>query len=271
MSKIRFLCRFTEIVVSLFANFHKEILVDDFDDNLFFYCKLDEHVASSIFWKGYHSERELKTLALLLKEDSVLIDVGANKGEFTIFGAKRVPRGRVLSFEPTEVNSQILEKNVNKNKFDNVKIFRIGLSNKSKNIPIYEPYDKYLNGTKNEGAFSVFESKEVGKFLQNINVEIFDQIIKNEGLNKVSVIKIDVEGSELEVLEGMSETLRKFKPYIIIETNEKVLKSANHSSLEIITFLDNLGYKFKPAVDINHSYLIGEDVFNHRDLLCIAQ
>jgi FkbM family methyltransferase len=270
-SKKRFLCRITEIIRHIFSKLNREILIDDFDGDLFFYCRLNEHITSSIFWKGYYSEPELNTLSSLLEEDSVFIDIGANKGVFTIFSAKRLSKGRVLSFEPADLNLKILEKNIIKNGFKNIKLFKIGLSDKSQTIPIYGPSHPYLDGTKNEGALSIFSSNKVDQFLQKIAVDTLDHILEKEDLKKINVIKIDVEGSEPEVLRGMYHTLVKFKPLIMIEINEKVLNVANHTSVEIITFLNSLGYRYKPAGDITHRDLNEDEIVAYRDILCIPR
>jgi hypothetical protein len=57
----------------------------------------------------------------------------------------------------------------------------------------------------------------------------------------------------------------------MIEINEKVLNVANHTSVEIITFLNSLGYRYKPAGDITHRDLNEDEIVAYRDILCIPR
>lgn len=268
-AKNKYLRKITSATMRIFSKSNKEILINNYDGNLFFHCELGEHISGSIFWKGYYSEAELMTLASILKDDSVFVDIGANKGVFTVFAAKRLPNGRVLSFEPTSKNYNVLKRNVDVNKFDNVELFEIGISDKHKVIPIYGPNERYLDGTKNEGAFSIFASEKTGQFLQDIEVDSLDSILRNNPSQKIDVIKIDVEGSEVDVLNGMIQTILKYKPYILIESNDKALRSAGHTSGEIFSILDKFSYKYKPANDIKHTNLDADELFAYRDIICI--
>ncbi len=72
---IRGLCRISEFVRRYYGKLpgKKEFLINDFDKNLFFYCRLNEHISSWVFWKGTYAEDELSLLKSILKKDDVVI------------------------------------------------------------------------------------------------------------------------------------------------------------------------------------------------------
>ena len=105
----------------------ESVWIDDFDGDLAFRCRLDEHIGSQMYWRGAYSWGQLRVLDRLLRPDMVFVDVGANQGEFTLFAAKRLVRGRVLAFEPmTEMRERLVE-NLAANPFDNVLVSDQGL------------------------------------------------------------------------------------------------------------------------------------------------
>jgi hypothetical protein len=69
-----------------------------------------------------------------------------------------------------------------------------------------------------------------------------DAIVSSSGISRVDVLKIDVEGAELLVLKGAQETLARFRPYLLVELDDDLLKPMQTSSSEVISFLQGLGY-----------------------------
>ena len=62
---------------------------------------------------------------------------------------------------------------------------------------------------------------------------------------KIDLVKIDVEGAEMNVLKGMNGLLQNFKPDIIIEVDEEHLKRFGNTATDLFSFLENIGYKYK--------------------------
>lgn len=126
-----------------------------------------------------------------LKEDSVFIDVGAANGLTTILAAKR-SCAAVIAFEPDRSRFDKLIRNVELNKL-NLKV-------KCFNVPLY------FKSENNSSPYKV-ESKTLDSYFYNYNYSIL----------KPTHIKIDVEGREVNVLEGARETLKKYRPILYIE------------------------------------------------------
>lgn len=160
------------------------------------------------------------------------IDIGANIGIYTYYFSKFCKR--VESFEPVKIFTSDLRESI-KNK-SNIKLNSIGLSNKEGEFEIYTPY---LKDEKRLDVGLTSLEKPVGhkKFITTkINLKKLDDY----SFEGVELIKIDVEGHEFEVIEGAEKTIAKCKPIILIEIEQRHLKSKNINV--VFGKLINLGY-----------------------------
>ena len=155
------------------------------------------------------------------KESDVVVDVGAHTGDWTVYCAKVLKVKDIHAFEPLRENIFWANKIIQANNCKNVKLYDIALSDKDGEA------DMFYEGTM---LSKDQNSKNDGK--QRICFRTLDSFDL-----KCNILKIDVEGFELNVLKGSIQTIRKNKPKIIIETHTKVLQRQCHS------FLSNEGYK----------------------------
>lgn len=168
----------------------------------------------------------------------VAIDIGANCGMFTVQLAKILENtGQVISIEPERKNIALLRKNVEINKLRNVSVVEKGVYSKKGQMVFY--LDDF--GT---GGHSLVDGGSKKK--EVIQIDTIDNIVKNLGKGGVNLIKIDVEGVELEAFKGANETLKKFHPKIIFEAVEEGKKK------EIEGFLSQYGYKIRKIGDWNY-------------------
>jgi FkbM family methyltransferase len=146
-----------------------------------------------------------------------IVDVGAETGDYTILCSKFYNVSQVLSFEPNNASYEVLIQNIELNKCHNVSAFMIGLSS------VEAQQRAFFNGdsiiwTNNQDNYSLTVRK-----------------LDSFGLTSLSLLKIDVEGNEIEVIKGAIETIKKFRPRIIVETHSKVLKE---TVIDLLTGLD---------------------------------
>ena len=142
--------------------------------------------------------------------DAICFDVGANVGIHAIQMAN--VSGKVYSFEPIPFIYRLLNENVSLNKISNIVLFNKALSNFKGESKIH------LNLEGNFGASSIDNSTL--KFREtDINVTTGDSIIASENIPHVDFIKIDVEGHEAKVCQGLTKTIRRFQPVIAMEWN----------------------------------------------------
>ena len=169
---------------------------------------------------------ELKLIANLVNKDQISVDIGANLGLFTHFMSKASKH--VFAFEPNPYPLENLKQLVDKN----VTILPIALGNFNGPTEIKIPH--HANGWSSNGASMSPKTKEPGKFI-NIQCRKLDSL----NLENIGLIKIDVEGFEIEVLKGARKILLKNKPAMIIE-NEIV---HTEDTSELFLIMEELGYK----------------------------
>jgi FkbM family methyltransferase len=171
----------------------------------------------ALFLKNKNPEESfIKSLALTNK---VVYDIGANFGEFSLFFSKATgPNGRVVAFDPVRQNCEAVADNLALNKLHNVQIIQIGVGSRkeSKNF-IFDP-DVTQLASSNEDIKKAVRRKNHTVEMQ-FEIDSLDAIIVAKRLPFPDFIKIDVEGMESEVLEGMENCAKTRKPELFIEVH----------------------------------------------------
>jgi FkbM family methyltransferase len=207
-----------------------------------------EYISDLICKEGSFYELEhLEILHYLpIKKNGLFIDIGANIGNHTLYYSKIMQR-EVYSFEPIKENFRLLKRNVFINGLEKkVKCFNFALSNKSSTVKMVQNYEH------NSGTFSIVSGAG------DIPTKCLDEMQIEED---VAYIKIDVEGQELNVLQGAKELIIKNKP--IISTEYHFGDEFN----AIDSFLSTLGYraafvagKSSNAIFIHNTTMVSNDL-----------
>lgn len=170
---------------------------------------LDMRDASTVaMWQdGFYEPETTKHLLENVSRGQACLDIGANCGYFTLLMARAVgPQGQVVSFEPNQEISRILRWNVKKNGYENIQVRNEAVSNKSGTAQFYRHPQWH-------GMSSLF-LRESGSVVQQVNTVRIDEL----SLPHVDWVKIDVEGAECIVLQGMQDTLkRSSNVHVVIE------------------------------------------------------
>lgn len=177
-----------------------------------------------------------------------ILDIGANLGFYTIFYSKNSNSHQILSFEPFPETFKCLERNISSNQIRNAVAYNLGFFSSDRKMHIGKPsaikhyrfFDKILKFTDKyqSGCASVYTNDKGVEvpFIAGDSSSII------QSLEKIDFIKIDVEGSELEVLKGIRNTIIKHKPFLKIEFNPAAMKIANISMQSFWDFLNECGY-----------------------------
>lgn len=173
-----------------------------------------------------------------LKPGDTAIDIGAHKGAFTWWIRQATGRsGRVIAFEPQPVLAHGLAKLVQEKAFNNVTVENLGLSSEPGTLTLHVP-----TGGPSPGATFETRGDEAG---QNdkipIKVTTVDQYATEHDLPAIRLLKIDVEGHELEVFRGAAQRLQQDRPNILFECELRHRQSDNLD--EVFTFLNEMGYQ----------------------------
>ncbi|HEF4727602.1 FkbM family methyltransferase [Burkholderia multivorans] len=152
-------------------------------------------------------------LAAFCDNGARALDIGANIGCTALALSEIVGSGKVVAFEPVPRTFANLVKNVGG--VDNITTHHFALGKEAGVLP--------MQGAEGDssGAFvaNQFHIANTGYFQVNVPVRTLDEAFPSLGLDRVDFIKIDVEGFELDVFEGAAETLRRFKPRVVLEMN----------------------------------------------------
>ena len=190
---------------------------------------------------GWFTFAEIETkyfLTRVLQNDSVCFDVGANIGLYSILFLQQSPESQVFAFEPSS-NFKFLEQNIPHRFKERFHAFQLGLGDK--------------NGVFENEIWESFGHKKVK---DNFSFATLDRFVENHLVYKIDVLKIDTDGFETQILDGSLETLRKFHPLMVIETDESL--ESGQSSLRIKLALDELGYLNLGTLDGNN------EIYAHR-------
>jgi FkbM family methyltransferase len=168
------------------------------------------------------------------------VDAGANEGLYTLFAGRHVGEsGRVLAFEPSAREFARMEANIALNGLGNVRPFRMALAQDDGEADLLIADDAH-SGQNTLGALPHEGVVEAGR--ERVAVRRLDRALAEEGMDRVDFIKIDVEGAEAGLLEGASETLRRFRPLLLIEFNDGALRKQGRSSAELLKLLESTEY-----------------------------
>lgn len=143
-------------------------------------------------------------------QPEVILDIGANIGLTAVYFAMRYPNARIYSFEPVEENYKLLQKNTQA--FENVTTLNYALGDTDGTLTFYASDD-----TKNFGGGSLHEiGVDTGR-QQLISVKETSSALKELGIHKADLIKIDTEGAEYEIFRSMDPAIYKDAQWIIGE------------------------------------------------------
>lgn len=177
-----------------------------------------------------------RTLNEVLKPGQVVYDVGANIGFFTMLCSRLVgPQGKVYAFEPMPGNAATLRHNIALNGLSNVVVVEKALSSSSGNAELFISHWSAFHSLNVEGAV---KKGNLGPGTgERISVETvtLDEFVSQDGVSAPDLIKIDVEGAELVVVQGMLATLKSTEPLLLCE-----LHGTNLGYLE---FVDSIDYQ----------------------------
>ena len=199
----------------------------------------------------YYEEEELRLISKYIHKDDIVVDIGANVGNHSIYFSKNTEAKEIYAIEPIPKSAQILLANLSLNYCHNVNIDYIGVGLGRVNMIAY-PF--MTHGPDNLGAIALYSEKfEGGTFLDPVQIVSGDSIFENIDVN---FMKIDVEFMEMEVLAGLERTIRRSKPTIFIEVQEDNDRVFNE-------WVISNGYNVIQTLEGGHlkNYLIENSIF----------
>lgn len=188
---------------------------------------------------GVYEKTEIDLFRNSIKESDVVVDIGANIGYYSVIAGKKLgDKGKLFVYEPEEVNLNLLKKNIEHNKIQNVIFEQTALSNEVGT-------KKFFLTKHNKGTHSLVNNRGVVESVL-VKTDTLDNSLKKYGSPKVDVIKMDIEGAEIMAIEGMLETIKKSQNLIIFtEFYPKAIRRLNQSPIAYLNRLVELGFSLK--------------------------
>lgn len=166
-------------------------------------------------------------LSSLCSSDSHVLDIGANIGMTALALSQICVDGRVVALEPVPRTYELLTRNLSSAHVNNVAAFNFGAGSRAGSFT--------MQGAENNAAGAFVANQhtihDAGHFSATVQIKRIDDAFGELELQRLDLVKIDVEGFELHVLEGAKETICRFKPRILLEMNHWCLNAFHRTSL----------------------------------------
>jgi FkbM family methyltransferase len=160
----------------------------------------------------------LRGLRSHVADDAVCIDAGANIGLYSLALSSLAPKGTVYAFEPSPSAYSHLADNLRVNRAANVEASQLALSDREGTVTFHD-FSFFSAGSFSSDEGSLLTSDSYGSTSFDAPTTTLDTFVAERGIERVDFVKIDVEGAELSVLEGATETLAKHRPVVVLEFN----------------------------------------------------
>jgi len=196
-------------------------------------------LSRAVIRRGYWEPFETEVFKRLLIPGALVIDAGANFGHYALTAANAIgPNGRVIAFEPHPETFSMLEANRTLLPFDNLIAIPAGLGSKNGTMEIHTDFS-------NPGGHSFFDwnLRKGGGGAQAVSILTLDSYLsEREKDRRVEIIKIDVQGFEMEVLRGAAQTIEHDHPTVFCEVTPEALQRAGSSVKELLGFFQSRSY-----------------------------
>lgn len=199
----------------------------------------EDPIVSGSLAFGVYEPFETEVFRNSVKPGMTVIDIGANIGYYTVIAAsKTAPGGNVIAFEPEPNNYKFLTKTLQKNNFDNVHTHQLAIADKSGilSLNLFE---------SNKGRHSLVmdyqDSRELSKKI-DIQATDLDSFLAEHHIDKVDIIKMDIEGAESLALRGMQKTLKAMRGTLFLEITPNLITKIGDNTISLLAELRALGF-----------------------------
>lgn len=173
-------------------------------------CDLKDHVQRHMFFQGVYEPIEAYLFVRLLRPGCVVFDVGANVGQYTLLASSAVGEaGAVHSFEPVPRNFDRLKSHVELNGLRNAHLNRVAAWRESTELCFGRP-----SSEANDGSYTIGAAGEI----RARAIRLDEYAVENK-IDRLDVVKMDIEGAELGAIEGMIGLLERHRPLVLMEIN----------------------------------------------------
>lgn len=191
-------------------------------------------------------DKEMLAARALVPEGAVCLDVGAAGGTWTwLLSRLAGPGGQVFGFEPRPGSQRVVSRLLRILRADNATVLPLALGSGPGHLSLAlarMPTMSYVRPPTDSGWRPTEANTRVRDVIE-VEVTTLDAFARDHDLPRVDFVKIDVEGHELEVLEGAAATIRGHRPVIVCEIEERHLERYGHTADDVFDRLEGAGYR----------------------------
>jgi FkbM family methyltransferase len=202
----------------------------------------NEDIGKQLLLRGNYEKETILAFRNFIKKGDICIDVGGNVGYYALnFARMSGADGQVFVFEPFRRNALVIELSAHLNGINNIQVFNEAVSEKNDHVDFIIPPDSAYAYVRPQAM-----SPTRGEHIQCRSTTLDDFVVRAGIQRRIGVVKIDVEGAEGLVLQGMQKTLSdgELRPKVILlELVDEYLRTFGFNSDEIIAGLSRFGYR----------------------------
>ncbi|MGD1847854.1 MAG: FkbM family methyltransferase [Salibacteraceae bacterium] len=197
-------------------------------------------IENELYWHGLYDGWERysqKLWAQLCEKAEIIVDIGANNGLYSLVARTVNSECTIYAAEPLEFILKNFEYNLGINHMDDIHVLRLAFSDYNGEGVVYLPKDaEYIRSAAVNTNLLNREAARIDKV--TIQTQTLESFIEQTGIEKIDLIKVDVESHEPAVLKGMGPYLERFKPAILAEV------SYDGVGEKLNAILDGMGYLY---------------------------
>lgn len=194
---------------------------------------LNDHVMRQTYINGVYEGHIARHIVKLLRPNMIGFDCGANIGSYSLLFAKYLSSGKVHAFEPVPKTLAMLRENIELNGFKNIVVNPVAVADKPGELTIFFP------SLTTASAYKYLESDD--KMV--VPVVSLDSYCEENKIDKIDVLKIDIEGGEVKCLEGAKNIIQRSDKLILIMEIDDNCISAGHTKTSLFNSVLAMGFK----------------------------
>jgi len=213
----------------------------------------DKGLSKELTLYGFREPHTTNLMGTIIKDDDIIIDIGANIGYYALLESKLAPNGFVYAIEPVRESFDYLKTNVDLNRCTNMELFRCAVSDKCGTDVIFIP--------ERRNCASLLNADEATTRKEDVQLTTLDSFVHERVKRCPTVIRMDVEGSESQIIKGALRVLKKSRPLkIVAEVHPSLMSESAYD--EMLSTLEAHGFSASSFHDPVLSHMKREQIIN---------
>lgn len=179
----------------------------------------DKGISSELLIYGNHEPLTTKIILEELSDNMNCVDIGSNIGYYVLLENMKIGKnGKIWAIEPSPENFSTLEENIRLQNTENIKAFNFAIGDKNGEIEFVISKKSNWSKVKSENESVDSEDKVI-----NVPLKTLDSFAKENNLERVNLLRMDVEGYENKIILGAIQFLNQFKPIVMLEIHKMIM------------------------------------------------